>query len=143
MIVLGGGIRDDVEQGFDGLKLMCIILGSIKILKIFEVWHYDNVEQYHLTENHDSGLFPQYVNTFMKLKLSPTASQTLRKFDEFYQYSNGPVLLCSTALRGTGPGCVAPPSGLPYFAAQMEKTFKIFSNQKLNEHHDSKHKILP
>uniref|UniRef100_A0A915KEX4 Uncharacterized protein n=1 Tax=Romanomermis culicivorax TaxID=13658 RepID=A0A915KEX4_ROMCU len=42
-----------------------------KILKIFEVWHYNNVEQYHPMRNPDGGLFTEYVNTFMKLKLQP------------------------------------------------------------------------
>uniref|UniRef100_A0A915HTU9 Uncharacterized protein n=1 Tax=Romanomermis culicivorax TaxID=13658 RepID=A0A915HTU9_ROMCU len=36
---------------------------------IFEVWHYDNIEQYHSTRNPDGGLFTQYVNTFMEMKL--------------------------------------------------------------------------
>uniref|UniRef100_A0A915JE73 Uncharacterized protein n=1 Tax=Romanomermis culicivorax TaxID=13658 RepID=A0A915JE73_ROMCU len=38
------------------------------ILKIFEVWHFDSVEQYHPTKNPDGGLFTRYVNTFMKMK---------------------------------------------------------------------------
>uniref|UniRef100_A0A915HGE1 Uncharacterized protein n=1 Tax=Romanomermis culicivorax TaxID=13658 RepID=A0A915HGE1_ROMCU len=40
-----------------------------KILKVFEIWYYNNVEQYHPTKNPDSGLFTQYFNTFMKMKL--------------------------------------------------------------------------
>uniref|UniRef100_A0A915IWV4 Uncharacterized protein n=1 Tax=Romanomermis culicivorax TaxID=13658 RepID=A0A915IWV4_ROMCU len=39
------------------------------ILKIFEVWHYDKVEQYHPTKNPEGGLFTQYVNTFIKMEL--------------------------------------------------------------------------
>uniref|UniRef100_A0A915JN84 DNA-directed DNA polymerase n=1 Tax=Romanomermis culicivorax TaxID=13658 RepID=A0A915JN84_ROMCU len=48
-----------------------VVIGIIvqNILKIFEVWHYDNIEQHHLTSNGDGGLFIQYVNTFMKMKL--------------------------------------------------------------------------
>uniref|UniRef100_A0A915ISU8 Uncharacterized protein n=1 Tax=Romanomermis culicivorax TaxID=13658 RepID=A0A915ISU8_ROMCU len=40
-----------------------------EILKIFEVWHYDNSEKYHPTKNPDGGLFTQYFNTLMKMKL--------------------------------------------------------------------------
>uniref|UniRef100_A0A915IN81 Uncharacterized protein n=1 Tax=Romanomermis culicivorax TaxID=13658 RepID=A0A915IN81_ROMCU len=40
--------------------------------KIFEVWLYDYVEQYHRTRYHDGGLFTQYVNIFMKMKLENT-----------------------------------------------------------------------
>uniref|UniRef100_A0A915IY46 Uncharacterized protein n=1 Tax=Romanomermis culicivorax TaxID=13658 RepID=A0A915IY46_ROMCU len=34
-----------------------------------EVWHYDNIHQYHPTKNPDDGSFTQYVNIFMKMKL--------------------------------------------------------------------------
>uniref|UniRef100_A0A915HI91 Uncharacterized protein n=1 Tax=Romanomermis culicivorax TaxID=13658 RepID=A0A915HI91_ROMCU len=40
-----------------------------QILKIFEVWHYNKEEQYHPTKNPEGGVFTQYVNTFMKMKL--------------------------------------------------------------------------
>uniref|UniRef100_A0A915J535 Uncharacterized protein n=1 Tax=Romanomermis culicivorax TaxID=13658 RepID=A0A915J535_ROMCU len=39
------------------------------ILKILEVWHYDNVGQYHPIRNPDGGLITQYVSTFTKTKL--------------------------------------------------------------------------
>jgi len=40
-----------------------------QVLKIMEVWHFDQVEVYDKDENPDGGLFSQYVNCFMKLKL--------------------------------------------------------------------------
>uniref|UniRef100_A0A915JXP0 Uncharacterized protein n=1 Tax=Romanomermis culicivorax TaxID=13658 RepID=A0A915JXP0_ROMCU len=40
-----------------------------KILKIFEVWHYDNFEQYHPTKKPDGYSFTQYVDNIMKMKL--------------------------------------------------------------------------
>uniref|UniRef100_A0A915HWQ5 Uncharacterized protein n=1 Tax=Romanomermis culicivorax TaxID=13658 RepID=A0A915HWQ5_ROMCU len=50
------------------------------ILKIFAVWHYNNIEQYHPTENRDGSLSTQYANTFMKMKLEsegyPARTQT-------------------------------------------------------------------
>jgi hypothetical protein len=39
------------------------------ILEIFEVWHYEKLEQYDPVTNPDGGLFTGYVNTFMKMKL--------------------------------------------------------------------------
>uniref|UniRef100_A0A915JP04 Uncharacterized protein n=1 Tax=Romanomermis culicivorax TaxID=13658 RepID=A0A915JP04_ROMCU len=41
----------------------------LEIFKIFGALHYHNIEQFHLTENPDGGLFTQYFNTFMKMKL--------------------------------------------------------------------------
>uniref|UniRef100_A0A915JXA7 Uncharacterized protein n=1 Tax=Romanomermis culicivorax TaxID=13658 RepID=A0A915JXA7_ROMCU len=40
-----------------------------QMTRIFDVWHHDNVEQYRPTKNPDGGLFTQYVDTFMKMKL--------------------------------------------------------------------------
>jgi len=34
-----------------------------------EVWHYDKFEMYDKDKNQDGGLFSQYVNCFMKLKM--------------------------------------------------------------------------
>uniref|UniRef100_A0A915JNQ0 Uncharacterized protein n=1 Tax=Romanomermis culicivorax TaxID=13658 RepID=A0A915JNQ0_ROMCU len=44
-------------------------INYMDILKISEVWHYDNVEQYHPIRNPDGGLFTQYINIFMKMVL--------------------------------------------------------------------------
>lgn len=40
-----------------------------KIVKIYYVWHYEQSTQYNKEVNPDGGLFTDYVNTFMKIKL--------------------------------------------------------------------------
>uniref|UniRef100_A0A915KAR5 DNA-directed DNA polymerase n=1 Tax=Romanomermis culicivorax TaxID=13658 RepID=A0A915KAR5_ROMCU len=52
------------------------------ILKIFEVWHYDNVEQHHPTKNPEGGFFTQYLNTFMKMKLESEGYPARAQMDE-------------------------------------------------------------
>uniref|UniRef100_A0A915JZD2 Uncharacterized protein n=1 Tax=Romanomermis culicivorax TaxID=13658 RepID=A0A915JZD2_ROMCU len=61
--------EDVFETNDDGLNddNTCLIL------KVFEVWHYDNIEQYHPTRNPDIGLFTQYVNNFMIMKLGQSS----------------------------------------------------------------------
>uniref|UniRef100_A0A915IB23 Uncharacterized protein n=1 Tax=Romanomermis culicivorax TaxID=13658 RepID=A0A915IB23_ROMCU len=49
---------------------------------IASVWHLDNVEQYHPTKNRDGGLFTQYVNTFMKMKLESEGYPARAQMDE-------------------------------------------------------------
>ena len=38
-----------------------------KIVKVYEVWHYDSSEQYN-PETQRGGLFSEYINTFLKIK---------------------------------------------------------------------------
>ena len=38
-----------------------------RIVRIYEIWHWDNVEQYN-PQNKSGGLFTSYVNTFLKIK---------------------------------------------------------------------------
>jgi hypothetical protein len=47
---------------------MQIIFYVFQILEIYEVWHYEKVEQYHPINNPDGGLFTAYINQFMAMK---------------------------------------------------------------------------
>ena len=49
------------EEVYKALEL------DYKLLDIAEVWHYDEIAQYDGT-NPETGLFTQYINTFLKLK---------------------------------------------------------------------------
>uniref|UniRef100_A0A915KJ18 Uncharacterized protein n=1 Tax=Romanomermis culicivorax TaxID=13658 RepID=A0A915KJ18_ROMCU len=55
-------------------------MDSISLAKC--VWHYDNIEQYHPTRNPDGGLFTQYVNTLMKIKLESERYPARVQMDE-------------------------------------------------------------
>ena len=62
------------------------------IQKIFEVWHYDETEQYDPSTKR-GGLFTEYINTFMKLKQessgwpkdADTDTQKFEFIDSYYE----------------------------------------------------------
>uniref|UniRef100_A0A915KAI4 Uncharacterized protein n=1 Tax=Romanomermis culicivorax TaxID=13658 RepID=A0A915KAI4_ROMCU len=72
------GVNDDNTR----LTMQEKILRQMELGDIFEVWHYNNIEQYHPTKNPDDGLFPQYVNTFMKMKLESEGYPARAQMDE-------------------------------------------------------------
>ena len=49
------------------LELLEAIKLGYKVIKIYEVWHYDNVAKYDKISK-TGGLFTEYVNTFLKIK---------------------------------------------------------------------------
>ena len=49
------------------LEILEALKLGYKIVKIFEVWHYTDIEKYDkITKS--GGLFTDYVNTFLKIK---------------------------------------------------------------------------
>jgi len=66
----------NLQGSFNGIQGIYIFIyyifnsiDSFQVLQIMEVWHYEKTEKYDKDCNPDGGLFSQYVNCFMKLKL--------------------------------------------------------------------------
>lgn len=62
------------------------------MLKVHEVWHYDNIEKYD-PDTKTGGLFTEYINTFLKMKQQADGYPSWCKTDEqkatyIAQYAN-------------------------------------------------------
>jgi len=52
-------------------ELKIVLSEGYKILKVYEVWHFNNISQYDpITMT--GGIFTEYVNTFLKVKQKPS-----------------------------------------------------------------------
>lgn len=64
--------HDEEERAIVGawvtLEIYKALENGYKIQEIYEVWHYEETEQYDKEENPSGGLFTTYINKFMKLK---------------------------------------------------------------------------
>ena len=45
------------------------------MLKVYEVWQYDTITKYD-PKTGDGGLFAQYMNTFMKIKMEASGNSS-------------------------------------------------------------------
>ena len=63
--------HEDNERCLEGTWVILEVLEALKlgykIIKIFEIWHYEERSQYN-SDKKNGGLFTSYVNTFLKIK---------------------------------------------------------------------------
>ena len=70
-----------LEATWVSLELNAAVDVGYKVVKVFEVWHWSNTEQYNTTTQ-SGGLFTSYVNTMLKIKQEASGYPAWVKNDE-------------------------------------------------------------